>query len=277
MNDDKNYVSILRDFYHREQLGLADTQIRSFGGARGSMGAVEDALGYYLHVLRHSDVETPQVRPVIPPLYIRLGQDQEAYDFLRWFATCGLRKPEVGGRHFFQCIGRKFFMAPKNRDVLEPIEDKWPGREFVLDDVAAVMLIKIRAWFDLRSLQNILRGLRGALPNEIIRLISRQLVGGALRTRPEILQAGFEDNGRRIEVVKAQIRELYKLINRSNPHFWRIMLDDPWAAKEHEELYSLRSSLPPDEAAAASAYGHLHAWNETSGALDTVRDLRWVI
>ncbi|KAJ4002675.1 hypothetical protein NW766_012801 [Fusarium irregulare] len=49
--------------------------------------AVEAALGHALEMLRLCRGDNQGVRSYVPALYLRLGRDQEAYDFIKWHAT----------------------------------------------------------------------------------------------------------------------------------------------------------------------------------------------
>ncbi|KAK4212577.1 hypothetical protein QBC37DRAFT_388682 [Rhypophila decipiens] len=60
----------------------AETLIRSW-----RRQGIEDALAIYLGMLQHDRADHQGCRHLIPAPYIRLGRDQECYDFLKWWAT----------------------------------------------------------------------------------------------------------------------------------------------------------------------------------------------
>lgn len=54
-----------------------------------SRPAVKEALNHFLDMLRLCRGDNMGVRDWVPALYLRLKRDQEAYDFLKWWATEG--------------------------------------------------------------------------------------------------------------------------------------------------------------------------------------------
>jgi hypothetical protein len=133
-----------------------------------------------------------------------------------------------------------------------------------------VALVKVRVLLDLQAIQNATRAIRGTMPQEIIELIRRQLVGSAVEPRPEILMSGTDEIACLVETIKGQLRQLYKSINQCNPHFWRSMLNNPAAAiADRPDAYSPGSR---EEACLILGY-NFAAWAETPGAMDTIRTL----
>lgn len=51
--------------------------------------AVEATLEHSLDMLRRNHNDNQSMRSIIPPLYLRLGRDQECYDFLVWWREHG--------------------------------------------------------------------------------------------------------------------------------------------------------------------------------------------
>ena len=57
-----------------------------------NIDAVETALGHMMELLHLSRVDVQGNKHTIPALYLRLGRDQECYDFVKWWATTGERE-----------------------------------------------------------------------------------------------------------------------------------------------------------------------------------------
>ena len=51
--------------------------------------AVSAALDHLLDMLRLCRGDNMGVRDSVPALYLRLGREQECYDFIKWWATMG--------------------------------------------------------------------------------------------------------------------------------------------------------------------------------------------
>ncbi|KAF5120840.1 hypothetical protein E5D57_013176 [Metarhizium anisopliae] len=108
------------------------------------------------------------VRDMIPALYIRLGRDQAAYDFMKWYATTG-QDP----RYNWGDIDLPF-LDIKDGDVLESPAGMWTDEWLDLSHCSAVVLVKVRVLLDIQAVQNALYALGGNVPQEVIR---RRLVG----------------------------------------------------------------------------------------------------
>lgn len=75
---------------------------------------------------------------MIPALYIRLGRDQAAYDFMKWYATTG-QDP----RYNWGDIDLPF-LDIKDGDVLESPAGMWTDEWLDLSHCSAVVLVKVR-------------------------------------------------------------------------------------------------------------------------------------
>ena len=51
--------------------------------------AVEAAHDHVMDILRLNHSDNMGVRDMVPSLKLRLGRDQECYDFCKWWATTG--------------------------------------------------------------------------------------------------------------------------------------------------------------------------------------------
>ncbi|TFA99787.1 hypothetical protein CCMA1212_008481 [Trichoderma ghanense] len=63
------------------------------------------------------------LRDMIPALYIRLGRDQDAYDFIKWYATTGSESDYDWGDMSLP------FLDTKNADVFAPQPSRAPFRQ----------------------------------------------------------------------------------------------------------------------------------------------------
>lgn len=251
--------------YMRARYQLVDTLLLSIGGAGGRVDAVQTALDHLLDMLRLCRSDNMGVRDLVPALFMRLGRDQEAYDFVKWYATAGDQTDYDWGDMELP------FLDVKDADVFETPVEKWTGEGWLeMSHVVAVILIKIRILSDLEGALNATVAFEGSVAEEIIEVIRQQTAGSIVRSRPEMLRASAEEMTRRVETIKAQIKALYKSVDKYNPHFWRLMLGDPYAAAAERPIsYSPKS----EEEAYLVIWYSLAAWLETYRSFDTMRSI----
>lgn len=81
--------------YQTVRYKYARDLLQVFGGPGGRTEAVQEALNHLVDLIRLCGHDSIRVRDYLPHLYLRLGKDQEAYEFLRDFvvASDGRRPP----------------------------------------------------------------------------------------------------------------------------------------------------------------------------------------
>ncbi|KAH7128030.1 hypothetical protein B0J13DRAFT_143167 [Dactylonectria estremocensis] len=242
--------------YMSARFRLVDATLERFRARRHVLQA---ALGHLLDMLRLCRGDNMGVRDIVPSLYLSLGREQEAYDFIKWYATTGNDANYDWGNMDLP------YLDVKNADVTVP----WPTNKkwLNLTHSSTVILVKMRILHDLQAAQNATIALQGVVPQEIIGLIRNHLVSTNVQLRPELLMASPDAASRVIETLKGQLKDLCKAVDKYNPHFWLYMLDEPGeAAANKPSGYSIRT---PEEA--QLFIGHnLCAWEETLGAFDTL-------
>ncbi|KAJ4006053.1 hypothetical protein NW766_010879 [Fusarium irregulare] len=252
--------------YMRARHDMVNTLLEVFGGPGGREETVEEALGHLLDMLRLSRGDGMRVRDTVPGLYIRLGEEQAAYDFMKWYA---INHEEDWSDE------TRTYLDINNADIFEDPLDIWVvGPSISLAHVAAVLLIKVRILLDLQAAQSARRALRGSIPAEIIELIRSYLVisGRIVKSRPDILLRSVEDLANLIQRIKGQVRRLYESINRNNPHFWNLIQEERFSGTEEvpapvlseADLLKMRHALKRD---------NLASWAETRGAFDVIQSL----
>ncbi|KAF7561032.1 hypothetical protein G7046_g3102 [Stylonectria norvegica] len=247
--------------YMRARYGVAEATLKHLGPAGGYVDAVQVSLDHLKDMLRLCRGDNMGVRQLIPALYIRLGRDQEAYDFVKWYST-------VKSDYDWGDMDLPF-LDLKGEDALESptgmwVKDRWLDLAFSV----AVTLIKVRVLLDLQALQNATRALRGTVPQEIIEIIRGQLVGGVVESRLEILLADTAETSRIVTTIKGQIKDLYKSIDKYNTHFWPSILYNPGpAVAASPEIYSAGTK---SESNLVVGYSYA-SWAETPGALEMAK------
>lgn len=253
--------------YMRARYGLVEAMLLSYGTAGGHEDVVQMALDHLLDMLRLCRGDNMGVRDLVPALYIRLGRDQDAYDFMKWFAT-------TGAEPFYDWGSlEQPFLDVKNADVLEEPVESWTQTDFMfLSHAAALTLIKVRVLLDLQAIQNARIALRGSVPQEIIDMICRRLVGNTVGSRHEILLAKAEETTQLIDTIKSQIRKVYRAVWLYNPYFWRLLVEDPDAGVLQRPTDANYSTRTKGEALTILGYSFA-SWYETPGAVDVLRSL----
>ncbi|KAH7256172.1 hypothetical protein BKA59DRAFT_521450 [Fusarium tricinctum] len=247
--------------YMNARYDMVYSLLQEFGT---NVEAVNEALDNLVDMLRLPRRQYMVVQNIVPHLYLRLNRDQEAYDFLKWYATT-VTESEYNWEDIFPDLD------VKDADVLEKPLDVWLNRKFfTLDHVVAVTLIKVRTLLNLQDAQNSFRVLKGTMPPEIIEMIRGQLIGSVLQSRPEILRRTTEEISTLIQTMKGQIIALYKSVHSCNPHFWRLMLNNKTTPVP---LRGGQYSIGTENHAYETLNYCWSSWVETHGALGLMKDL----
>ncbi|CAG7558023.1 unnamed protein product [Fusarium equiseti] len=149
-------ISQARDYMHARHR-MIDVMLEVFGGPGGRVDAVKEALYHLLEMLKLSRSDNMGVRDTVPGLYIRLNEDQAAYDLMKWYATTDKYDWNIETTPYFDV---------NNADILEDPPDicvVGPGPCISSAHVAAVLLIKVRILLDLQAAQNATRAFEVAL------------------------------------------------------------------------------------------------------------------
>ncbi|KAF0634919.1 hypothetical protein FPSE5266_10450 [Fusarium pseudograminearum] len=105
--------------------------------------AVQAALDHALDMIRVCRGDNQGVRSYVPALHLRLGNDQQAYDFIKRYAV-------VPDEHYTWNDTSLPFLDLHDQDALEPVFEKTHYHD--VSFTVALTLIKIRLMQDLDSL-----------------------------------------------------------------------------------------------------------------------------
>jgi len=72
--------------YMRARHRMIDIMLEVFGGPGVRIDVVKEALDHLLEMLKLSRSDDMGLRDTVPGSYIRLNEDQAAYDFMKWYA-----------------------------------------------------------------------------------------------------------------------------------------------------------------------------------------------
>ena len=110
--------------------------------------AVEKALQHYTDMLRLCRSDNLGVRDIIPGLLLRLGREQECYNFLKWWATVD-DKDHYNRRYDWGDVALPY-LDIRDADVFEPV-DMFCSGSASLCHLAMLTLLKLRLRLDLET------------------------------------------------------------------------------------------------------------------------------
>lgn len=220
--------------------------------------AVQSALDNLRDMLRLCRSDNMGVRDLVPALFLRLGRDQESYDFVKWYATAGQASDYDWGDMSLP------FLDVENADVFEPV-DYMRGEYLDLSHTVAVTLLKIKVLLDLKDLQSSTE-LGKIIPQEILDNTKRFLPRTTIISEDKDIMI-CTDHAARIEKLSSQVEKLYTTVNGYSPHFWQMLMKPGQHLEARPQAYSPNSI---EEAQLVLQYS-FDSWNETPGALEIIK------
>ncbi len=227
---------------------------------------IEDALALYLDVLQKNTVDNQGVRHHIPALYMRLGRNQEAYDFLKAWGLQFMGRPEANALD----DARPAYQRLKNADPTEDV-NLWTGRFLDLALVSSVQLVKVRLLIGLQLLLSFRKGFPHEAPMPPARDILADVRGKCCDDIFDRMPERFADAdliAQACDKISRQLDELFVAVGEYNKHFWPMMLDPEERDLSAQSRGFLQGSREEAHLAFTCTYS---AWCETPMALQTVR------
>jgi len=223
--------------------------------------AVQKTLDHVLDLLRLCRSDNMGVRDLPPSLYLRLGRDQECYDYCKWWVTTALRRDYDWGNTDLP------YLDLKGEDAFESVS------VFVNDKVdltvpTGVMLLKIRLLIDLQTLRRATREVGPRLPRELVdKILQYSATTSIVRDGRNIREQA--NHTPRIEDLKKQIRTLYEHVRQANKHFWPALLNPDYHLTQQPMILS-KGSVGDMQVKLQYCY---NAWMQTPGAIGVIQDL----
>ncbi|CAJ2508309.1 Uu.00g094950.m01.CDS01 [Anthostomella pinea] len=216
--------------------------------------ASQEAADHLWDMLQLARNDGMGIRNQLPGQLLRLGQDQEAYDFMKWWTVT-----ENDDQHDASNMSLPY-LDVHGADVFEPvalfIKDPPIGE---LTPRVCVTLIKLRLLNDLETLQ---KAPGASLESR------RESVGPIVKKREDILNR--DDQGPYIEELKTQIKALYESVKQSNNYFWPALCSP--AKTMNQPLPGSFSPGSPQEAHVMLRY-NVDSWYETKGTTRPIKVL----
>jgi hypothetical protein len=218
--------------------------------------AVQAALGHALEMLHLCRGDNQGVRSYVPALYLRLGRDQEAYDFIKWFAVV----PDDKYEWYNTSLS---YLDLHDQNAFEDVVEN-PHFSNVAFTIA-LTLIKIRLMKDLEGLQSFLQKNPNATGEARYDYIQEEAMSDILLKRPDAV--ALDNYQELISHLQAQILQLYKKVKEQNPHFWPGVQNPMLYAYDMPTAYSPGSR----EEAVLLFRQSWYSWSETEPAIQYIR------
>ncbi|KAH7245647.1 hypothetical protein BKA59DRAFT_476077 [Fusarium tricinctum] len=198
------------------------------------------------------------VRSQVPALYLRLGRDQDAYDFIKWYCVKG------GSSYDWRDMSLPY-LDMKVEDVFEPVLENPHYHD--VGFTVALTLIKIRLTKDLESLQKFKRGKPNATGEEVYDYLQEEAMSDVLLNRGDIAaQDSYEGT---IVDLRGQILKLYKMVKEKNAHFWPGVMNPSLYAYDVPTGYTMGSC----EEAVLVFRNSWYSWAETEPAIGYIKEI----
>lgn len=236
--------------YMRTRFAAADALLQV-----DTVDAVDEALTHFMDMLRLCRGDNMGVRDFIPSLLLRLGREQECYDFIKWWAVVADDNSYNWGDVMVP------YLDIQGADVLEPV-DMFCSKYLNLSHLVSLALLKLRLWLHLLSF--------GTMASRVNDIDAEHRGPVKVLTREKLRSLG---NSNVAGLLQNQFRQLYQEVKDLNPYFWRALFC------RAEEV----PTLPPDysrgslEEVAITLHQCRRAWLETEGAIAMINPETWHI
>lgn len=223
--------------------------------------AVRTATEHIRDMLRLCRSDNMGVRDLLPALLLRLGQDQQCYDFIKWW--------QVMGRvdDYDWCDTDLPFLSIEDANVFESVGYLCSDLS-ELSHLVCVVLLKVKLLLDLENLANS-AFLGGKLPQELADRV-RHFIPLSSIVREDIKLSSITDHARLIKDLSRQVDPVFRAVARTNEHFWPALLSPAAHMGPQPRSHSAGSV---QEMQLQLNYS-CDAWNETPGALHFVQELQ---
>lgn len=221
---------------------------------------VKSAAEHIRDMLRLCRSDNMGVRDMLPAMYLRLGRDQDAYDFIKWYETMGNESDYDWGDMDLP------YLDIVNADVFES-PSYLCGKYHNVAYLVSVALLKIRLLLDLVALLN--AGCLGPkLPRELLDRVKYFIpTTEPVRKNREIMSStNYTDL---IVKLSSQVDELYVAVAKLNKHFWPALLNPGAHLTARPSAYSPGSK---EDMQLKLQYCY-DSWIETPGSIDFIKTM----
>lgn len=206
--------------YMRARFAAADALLKA-----NTAVSVRNALEHFKDMLRLCRGDNMGVRDIVPGLMLRLGQEQECYDFLKWWATTGSDGEYDWGDTSLP------YLDIHNADAFEPI-NTLGAKNLSLTQLAVLALLKLRLYLDLEAIgsreSDLLFGNYGGYSGgfdvdqdeSVLDRPLGQIAKARVRSRNRPDISGLAQR------IKGQYHALCQMVHDANQYFWEALIDE---------------------------------------------------
>lgn len=230
----------------------------------GTLDGVKESMSHLMDMMRLCRSDNMGVRHMIPAMMLQLDQDQECYDFIKWYATTGQDSHYDWGDMDLP------FLDVKNADVYEDpsyVAGKYGDPHYI----AALVLLKLKLLLDninVRLVRKVVAAAAKPLPQELRNSIETAVVRSPLSTQLH-KKSSLELVAMELKLVR-HVRILGAKLGEANDSVIHGLLrPEPWLGK----LPNMYSPGSPEEMQLLLSYGY-QAWWQTQGALELLENAR---
>ncbi|CAH0028869.1 unnamed protein product [Clonostachys rhizophaga] len=174
--------------------------------------AVEGALDHFNEMIRLCGCDDQEVRDIIPHLLLRLGREQECYNFLKWWATT--ENPWK--------ITTPYLHLPE-ADPLESVEI-FSSKETSVSHLVALTLLKMRLFLDMDACSTFIADLDPPFdPFDLYDDKDRPRPGRCVRNKIKEMNRSYLEQT--AQMLRDQYLTLCNRVHNANSYIWRALVD----------------------------------------------------
>lgn len=225
--------------------------------------SLEEALDHGLDMLRLDRSDELGMRHQLAPVMLRLGREQEAYDFVKWWVA------HADDERHLKDMPDSPFLDLENANALEPVDLFVRRKAAGTFELHSLALIKIRLLLALQSAEKAVAGAEGCTIQDKIAILAAALRSSAITRHADALLILAEDPKPVVDELARQVREVVTAVHQANKYLLETMAEpdaDPGTA------IASYAEGSREEAHAARSYS-LRAWKGTPGALELLASL----
>ncbi|KAK4159609.1 hypothetical protein QBC43DRAFT_381795 [Cladorrhinum sp. PSN259] len=219
--------------------------------------AVELALDHFLDMLRLCRTDNMRARDYVPCIMLRLGREQDCYDFIKWWET-GTDDGYDWGDMTLP------YLNIHGADCFEPVDNLISKNES-LSHLVLLTLLKLSLYLQLDSYRTEMEDLSfgGHIDFHITDSTDSTHAyrprGNMVRSK--LKKMNTEEAWRMAERLKEQYDTLHQAVSKRNPWFWKLLIDEKYPSPTASYTYGSK------EEAEMTVRMTLRSWREIEHAI----------
>jgi hypothetical protein len=227
--------------------------------------AVQSALDHFLDMLRLNRSDNMGLRDFIPALYLRLGKDQECYDFLKWWLT-------YPGDTYAWGDMTQPYLHIHNANVFENSEHFGKAGKNLTHFAMLYLLylLKLRLFLSIESTELVTQITTGRLPADLLEQVQSHMASSVMKGNAALMRdvEANNDLSKYKDPIERELSGLRNLVHSTNKHYWSGVLEPAQHWNKRPAMYS-----PGDVSEMQLALSQTYqAWLETAKAMDWLYD-----